>query len=213
MEKSNAADGKFEVTVLRLGHRPGRDKRITTHCGLVSRAFGANDMIISGDEDPALVGRLSSLSKKWGGKFGASYEKDWKRALKKFSGKKIHLTMYGEEFQKTVAALRKECAGKPPQKIMLVVGAGKVPPEIYGMCDVNCAVGNQPHSEVAALGLFLYELSGRKAAGFSDAKILITPSAGKKTVRDLGRQQKKPGASKKCGSAKNAAARKAAAKK
>lgn len=176
---------KPEITILRLGHRPSRDKRITTHCGLAARAFGASEMIISGDEDDELVERLSSLSKKWGGKFRARYEKDWKKALRAFPGKKIHLTMYGEDFRKTAENLR----NAQEKKVMLVVGAGKVPPEIYGMCDTNSAVGNQPHSEVAALGLFLYELSGRSPAAFSDAKIQITPSARKKTVVDTGRKR------------------------
>lgn len=174
---------KTEITILRLGHRPSRDKRITTHCGLTARAFGAREMIISGEEDDELVERLSSLSKKWGGKFRARYEKDWKKALRAFHGKKVHLTMYGEDFRKTAADLR----NSQTKKVMLVVGAGKVPPEIYGMCDVNSAVGNQPHSEVAALGLFLYELSGRTPAVFSDAKIQITPSARRKIVVDTNR--------------------------
>jgi len=176
----------MEITILRLGHRPSRDKRITTHCGLAARAFGASEMIISGDEDDELVERLSLLSKKWGGKFKARYEKDWKKALRAFAGKKIHLTMYGEDFRKTAQDLR----DAQTKKVMIIVGAGKVPPEIYGMADVNSAVGNQPHSEVAALGLFLYELSGRNPVAFSDAKIRITPSAGRKTVVDKSRKNK-----------------------
>ena len=180
---------KTQITVLRLGHRPSRDKRITTHCGLAARAFGAREMIISGEEDEELVSRLSALSKKWGGNFKARYEKDWKKTLRNFNGKKIHLTMYGEDFRKTAQDLRKP----RPKKLMLVVGAGKVPPELYSMCDVNSAVGNQPHSEVAALGLFLYELSGRNPAEFSDAKIQITPSATKKMVVDANRKKQTAG--------------------
>ncbi|MGC9107424.1 MAG: tRNA (cytidine(56)-2'-O)-methyltransferase, partial [Infirmifilum sp.] len=30
----------MEVVVLRLYHRPDRDKRVTTHVALVARAFG-----------------------------------------------------------------------------------------------------------------------------------------------------------------------------
>jgi tRNA (cytidine56-2'-O)-methyltransferase len=175
---------KMQVTVLRLGHRPVRDKRMTTHCGLVARAFGASEMIVCGEEDDELVARLCALSKKWGGKFRARYEKDWKKALRGFDGRKIHLTMYGEDFKKTARDLRK--AG--PKKVMLVVGAGKVPPELYKLCDANCAVGNQPHSEVAALGLFLYELSGRRPATFFDAKVKIAPNAKGKTVVDKSRK-------------------------
>ena len=31
----------MEIVVLRLGHRPERDQRVTTHVGLLSRALGA----------------------------------------------------------------------------------------------------------------------------------------------------------------------------
>ncbi|MGI0148094.1 MAG: tRNA (cytidine(56)-2'-O)-methyltransferase, partial [Thermoplasmata archaeon] len=34
------------VTVLRLGHRPSRDKRVTTHVALVARAFGAAGILV-----------------------------------------------------------------------------------------------------------------------------------------------------------------------
>ena len=34
------------ISVLRIGHRPERDKRITTHIGLVARAFSAERLII-----------------------------------------------------------------------------------------------------------------------------------------------------------------------
>jgi tRNA (cytidine56-2'-O)-methyltransferase len=34
------------ITVLRIGHRLGRDKRITTHVALVARAFGANKILV-----------------------------------------------------------------------------------------------------------------------------------------------------------------------
>ena len=35
------------IAVLRIGHRPERDKRITTHIGLVARAFGADTLYIT----------------------------------------------------------------------------------------------------------------------------------------------------------------------
>ena len=37
-----------EVVVLRLGHRPGRDNRMTTHVGLTARALGADRVILAG---------------------------------------------------------------------------------------------------------------------------------------------------------------------
>jgi tRNA (cytidine56-2'-O)-methyltransferase len=179
-----------EVTVLRLGHRPGRDKRITTHCGLVARALGAKKMVISGDEDDELVARLGGLGKKWGGKFSCEYRKDWRKAIKEFKGVKVHLTMYGEDFRKVIGKTRDAKNKAKPKPLLLVVGAGKVPREVYGLCDYNAAVGNQPHSEVAAIALFLYELNGRKlGSGFSGGAVAIVPQAhGKKVVKRGGKK-------------------------
>ena len=38
------------INVLRLGHRIGRDKRITTHVALVARAFGADKILIDTED-------------------------------------------------------------------------------------------------------------------------------------------------------------------
>ncbi|MCC6052717.1 MAG: tRNA (cytidine(56)-2'-O)-methyltransferase, partial [Desulfurococcaceae archaeon] len=35
-----------KIYVLRYGHRPERDKRVTTHVALVARAFGASGFIL-----------------------------------------------------------------------------------------------------------------------------------------------------------------------
>ena len=45
----------FDIEVLRLGHRMGRDPRITTHLALVSRAMGAKKFVLAGDEDDKLL--------------------------------------------------------------------------------------------------------------------------------------------------------------
>ncbi|MEM2376537.1 MAG: tRNA (cytidine(56)-2'-O)-methyltransferase, partial [Sulfolobales archaeon] len=37
----------MKVFVLRLGHRPLRDKRVTTHVALTARAFGANGFVLA----------------------------------------------------------------------------------------------------------------------------------------------------------------------
>ena len=34
------------ITILRIGHRISRDKRITTHVALVARAFGADNILV-----------------------------------------------------------------------------------------------------------------------------------------------------------------------
>ena len=49
------------LDVLRLGYRKGRDPRITTHLALVSRAFGADGFMLSGDEDKELFSNLKSV--------------------------------------------------------------------------------------------------------------------------------------------------------
>ncbi len=170
--------------MLRLGHRSARDKRVSTHCGLVARALGADEIIYSGEEDPGLVGSVNKVKEKWGGNFKARYEKNWRGILKKFNGFKVHLTFYGAAFSKGTAQMKKErAAGK---NILIIVGAEKVPREVYELSDQNVSVGNQPHSEVAALALVLYELDGRAVLDkeFAGWKVKITPNARGKTLVD-----------------------------
>ncbi|MDC1420251.1 tRNA (cytidine(56)-2'-O)-methyltransferase, partial [Euryarchaeota archaeon] len=54
------------ISVLRLGHRRERDKRITSHLGLTARAFGADEIILSGDEDPSPLLTWNSVSNRFG---------------------------------------------------------------------------------------------------------------------------------------------------
>jgi tRNA (cytidine56-2'-O)-methyltransferase len=61
----------------------------------------------------------------------------------------VHLTMYGENINKLESFLQKE------ENILIVVGAEKVPREIYDFADYNVAIGNQPHSEISALAVLL----------------------------------------------------------
>ena len=71
------------------------------------------------------------------------------------------------------------------KKLMIVVGAEKVPREVYDLADRNVSVGNQPHSEVAALAIFLDRYSGGKALekGFRGG-LTIVPNPRGKTVID-----------------------------
>jgi len=68
------------------------------------------------------------------------------------------------------------------------VGAEKVPPEIYSLADWNVGVGNQPHSEVAALAITLDRLqaaSGKDAlrTQFPGGERQIIPhTAGKEVI-------------------------------
>jgi tRNA (cytidine56-2'-O)-methyltransferase len=69
--------------------------------------------------------------------------------------------------------------------LLVIVGGEKVPPEAYRLADWNVAVTNQPHSEVAALAVFLHEyFQGRELRKrFERARRRIVPQArGKKIV-------------------------------
>lgn len=167
------------VTVLRLGHRKDRDKRASMHVALVARALGAKKIVFCGDDDPELLERVRKVSKKWGGTFAAEYSPSYRALLKKFKGETVHLTMYGQPFQKIVPQVR----GK---NVLVVVGSEKVPKEVYYLCRHNLSVTTQPHSEIAALALFLHEFfEGRELnAAFSKALLRITPNPRGKTVQN-----------------------------
>ena len=47
------------ITVIRLGYRVGRDPRINTHLGLVSRALGADEFLVSGDKNNKMFDKLT----------------------------------------------------------------------------------------------------------------------------------------------------------
>ena len=170
------------ISVLRLGHRSQRDVRISTHCGLVARALGASEIIYSGEPDPKLVDSVKSVAKNWGGPFSASYEKSWRKVMAKYKRKGFsicHLSMYGLPIEKQIGKIRKH------RNILIVIGAEKVPGEVYRLADYNIAVTNQPHSEVAALAVFLHEFNRGKELGrkFKKAKLKIIPQErGKKVV-------------------------------
>ena len=86
--------------------------------------------------------------------------------------------MYGLPFAKSVKRLASSV--KP---ILVVIGGPKVPGWIYGLSDFNLSVTNQPHSEVAALSVLLYELFAHKEKKFKGAKLEIVPQAkGKKVI-------------------------------
>ncbi|MEM4910818.1 MAG: tRNA (cytidine(56)-2'-O)-methyltransferase, partial [Desulfurococcaceae archaeon] len=45
----------MKIYVLRYGHRPARDRRITTHVALVARAFGAHGFILADVYDEKVI--------------------------------------------------------------------------------------------------------------------------------------------------------------
>ena len=166
------------ITVLRLGHRRIRDKRISTHIGLTARAFGADKVVYSGDKDDDLLYSIQKTTEDWGGPFDVEYTEHWKKVIRDHPGTKIHLTMYGLPLQDSVQDVRHKT------DLLVVVGGEKVPGEVYTLSDHNLAVTSQPHSEVAALAVFLdqYFGGGELSKNFKNAKLKITPNEKGKTV-------------------------------
>ena len=161
---------------------------MTSHLGLTARALGANGMVIFGDHDPSIVETLSGVSERFGGEFTSRFEKNPMGYLKKFRmggpdrlpGTVVHLTMYGESHSETLPRIRRD------RPVAFVVGGAKVPGELFGIADYNISVGNQPHSEVAALALFLDGWYGTGSAErvLDGGELIINPSNTGKDVTD-----------------------------
>lgn len=165
------------INILRLGHRISRDKRITTHVALVSRAFGADKILID-TKDKKIEGTIISTCKRFGGNFDIETGIDKNKIIKNWDGTIVHLTMYGEELERSINKIDRS------KNLLIIVGAEKVPPQIYEMADYNISVGNQPHSEVAALAIFLDRYTkGLWQKKKFNGKIEILPSnSGKKVI-------------------------------
>ncbi len=164
------------IAVFRWGHRIPRDSRMTTHVALAARAFGA-DAIYVDTEDKELEETVNSVVKRFGGPFEIRTGVGWRRIIKEWKGTKVHLTMYGERIDDAVSKI-------PKDDVLIIVGAEKVPSEFYELADFNVAVGSQPHSEVAALAVFLDRLTEGKGLRkeFAGGKIRVVPNPRGKSV-------------------------------
>jgi len=176
----NSGDGLVElphVEVLRLGHRPQRDKRITTHVALVARALGARAIHVD-RKDPQLETTIMKVNEQFGGGFRIDTGVSMRKSLGRWDGTIVHLTMYGMELDKAVEQIPQG------ERILVVVGAEKVPREVYDLAHFNVSVANQPHSEVSALALFLDHLfNGRELRDdLLRGEIAIIPNRRGKTV-------------------------------
>jgi tRNA (cytidine56-2'-O)-methyltransferase len=172
-----------EVVVLRLGHRPGRDDRMTTHVALTARALGADRAILVGDASQARE-TVSDITDRFGGPFDVTVADSYRPTLRDWEGAVVHLTMYGEPVERVTGAVRERHRSEP---LLVVVGAGKVDFEVYERADWNVGVTNQPHSEVAALAVFLDRLfEGRELdREWTDARRRVIPQAAGKRVEDV----------------------------
>ena len=171
------------VNILRLSHRLVRDDRVTTHVALVARAFGADKIFVVGGENH-LKESIDRVSDRWGKGFEVELIDNWKTLVNNFKkhGLVIHLTMYGEEVDIIMDKI------KPQVKdILIIIGSEKVPREIFDVSNYNVSIGHQPHSEIAALAIFLdrlFEGKGIKKL-FNGARINIKPSSKNKDIKVL----------------------------
>lgn len=172
----------MRVHVLRIGHRLVRDDRVTTHAALVARAFGAEKIYMTGI-DQSVAETVTGVGKRWGGKFEVEIVSDWKavaKGWKKAGGTIAHLTMYGIEIDSAAPALRKK------KDVLVIIGSEKVPREAYDLADFNVSIGSQPHSEIAALAIFLDRIFKGKELQkeFKGGRLKIVPSERGKSVEE-----------------------------
>ena len=159
-----------------------RDYRVSGHCSLVSRAFGAKKIIVCGTKEENILNTIKGVNETWGGTFKVEFSESWKKTtekLKKEGYKIVHLTMYGMPTQEAEGQLTNE------KKIAIIIGSQKVEREVYNTADYNLAVTSQPHSEIAALAVFMDRIQNGKELemDYKDAKCQIIPQEkGKKVI-------------------------------
>jgi tRNA (cytidine56-2'-O)-methyltransferase len=170
----------MKIEVVRIGQRIVRDDRVTTHVALVARAFGASRIFMT-EVNPEIKDTIEKINKTWGGDFVVEFIDSWRPIVKKKKEegyKIVHLTMYGENINDAQKNLSKE------KSLFIVVGAEKVPREIYELADYNIGVGSQPHSEISALAILLDRIQKGEQFGkeFSGGKRKIIPTKNGKNV-------------------------------
>jgi tRNA (cytidine56-2'-O)-methyltransferase len=175
--------GDPEVAVLRLGHRPGRDDRMTTHVALTARALGADRVLLPANATDAYE-TARDVTERFGGPFAVEATERTVSVLEAWDGSIAHLTMYGEPIRTVEDDVRSAHREEP---LLVVVGAEKVPWDVYEHADWNLGVTNQPHSEVAALAVFLDRLfEGRELdREWAGAERAVVPEAEGKSIEQL----------------------------
>ena len=175
--------GSPDVAVLRLGHRPGRDERTTTHVGLTARALGA-DRVVLASHGASRAETIRDITDRFGGPFDVATTDSPIGWLGDREGRIVHLTMYGLPIQDVEEEIRSTHDSGTP--LAVVVGAEKVPFDVYERADWNVAVSNQPHSEIASLAVFLDRLfEGRELdREWVDAERTVVPQETGKRVEE-----------------------------
>jgi tRNA (cytidine56-2'-O)-methyltransferase len=85
--------------------------------------------------------------------------------------------MYGMPVDETIGEIQGD-------DILVVVGSKKVPGEVFDLADYNVSIGNQPHSEVSALAIFLDRFfKGDSIKRHFKGKLRIQPSNRSKIIK------------------------------
>jgi tRNA (cytidine56-2'-O)-methyltransferase len=139
-------------------------------------------------DDTGVVRSIDDVVARWGGSFETEHRVKWKRCIadwKADGGVVAHLTMYGLNLPDVIDEVRTH------ERVLVVVGAEKVPGEVYDLADYNIAVTNQPHSEIAGLAVFLDRLfEGEELrTEFPNPRIRVIPSAHGKLAEGPSREE------------------------
>ncbi len=170
-----------KVSVLRLGHRYPRDARVSTHLSLVAWSFGADELLYTGDKDPELEAKIRSTVSSWGGDFRIIHIPSYREVVKRYRGNGytvVHLTMYGVNINHVMDILMKR------EKHLVIVGGEKVPRDVYELADYNVAIGWLPHSEIAALAVYLDRIfmGNQLENRYCGRRSIVSMKHGKKVV-------------------------------
>ena len=178
-----------KVIVLRWGHRPQRDARLTTHVALAARALGASGIILSDVGDTKIMESVEKVTRRWGGRFLFEMGTPWRRTVHEWrdkGGLVVHLTAYGENVETSDAMKKIKDSRKD---VLIIVGSQKVPGEFFSkeVSDFNVAIGNQPHSECASLAVFLDRFfDGRElTTSLKNAQVKIVPQRRGKKITSV----------------------------
>lgn len=120
---------------------------------------------------------VKDVNDRFGGGFSIEKRGDWKGLIKNWEGDSIHLTMYGKKIDEFFSE-------NEVKKPLVIIGAEKVPRDVYELSDHNVSVGNQPHSEVAALAVFMDRYNNRSVPEISEGEMVVLPSSEGKRVVD-----------------------------
>ena len=84
-------------------------------------------------KDAELEDTIQSVVDRFGGSFQVETGVKWRSIVRKWSGTIIHLTMYGELIDEMIDKVPRN----PETNLLIIVGATKVPREIYDKANLK----------------------------------------------------------------------------